>query len=177
MRIAVLGALMVATPVFAAGVTSRAPELAALNVQSGHWVYHGTTAPTKSGGKPGLFTWNEHCLWSADQLFLLCTFHNVWSGHKVQSLVVDTWNTHDRTYWHYEMFATGAPGRKPYATKMTIHGNTWVESATTHKQGQDRYERIRYVYRSPTRVAVTIATSADRKHWSTLVSGTGRKIP
>jgi hypothetical protein len=177
MRIAIVGALVVAAPAFAAGFPARAPQLAALDLQSGHWVYRGTTAPKKHGGQPGTFTWDEHCGWSADRLFLLCSFHNDWSGRKIQSLVVDTWNTQDRSYWHYEIYATGAGGAKPYATQMTIRGKTWTEFGQTLEHGKRRYERIRYVYGSPTRVTVTIATSPDRRHWATLVRGIGRKVP
>ncbi|HEY3858278.1 MAG TPA: hypothetical protein VGM47_01550 [Gammaproteobacteria bacterium] len=89
MRLALIAATLVVTPAFAADFPALAPQLKALDVQSGHWVYHGTTS---FGGKPGTFTWDEHCSWSSNKLFLNCSFDNDWSGDKVQSEVVDTWN-------------------------------------------------------------------------------------
>jgi len=178
MHPAVLSTLLLAAPVFAAGSAPRAPrapQLEALNVQAGHWVYHGTTAPAKPGGKPGTFTWDEHCGWSADQLFLMCSFDNDWSGRKIQSLVVDTWNSRDSTYWHFEMYAAGASGAKPFASKMTIRGNTWIELGENDRQGRKSYERISYVYTSPIRVRVKIEVSPDRRHWKTTLDGTGLK--
>ena len=113
MRLAVLSGLLLAVSAFGAGAQQpRAPQFKALDVQSGHWVYRGTTAPRRAGDKPGTFTWDEHCGWSADQLFLMCSFDNDWSGQKVQSLVVDTWNSQDKAYWHYEMFAVGGERRE-----------------------------------------------------------------
>ena len=177
MRIAALCGLLFATPAMAAGFPHRAPELNALNVQSGHWIYHGTTAPAKKSGKSGTFTWDEHCGWSADGLFLMCSFDNDWSGRKIQSLVVDTWNTTDKSYWHYEMYAVGASGASPFASKMTIEGNTWIELGEEHRHGKTTYERISYVYHTPTRVSVKIEVSRDRKHWKTTLDGNGVKQP
>ncbi|MDE2235757.1 MAG: hypothetical protein KGL13_07695 [Gammaproteobacteria bacterium] len=177
MRIAILSALLFAAPVLAAGFPPRAPELNALNVQSGHWIYHGTTTPRKAGARPGTFTWDEHCSWSADQLFLMCSFDNDWSGHKIQSLVVDTWNSKDRSYWHYEMYAVGESGEKPFASKMSIQGHTWIETGEDNDHGRKAYDRISYVYHSPTRVSVKIQVSPDQKHWKTTLDGTGVKQP
>lgn len=177
MRIAILSALLLAAPVFATDIPPLTPELKALDVQAGHWIYQGTTAPDKKGGKPGTFTWDEHCGWSANKVFLTCSFDNDWSGEKVQSLVVDTWNARDKTYWHYEMFAVGASGAKPFASKMTIRGNTWTETGEDDDGGKKSYDRIRYVYTSPTEVKVTIEVSPDRKHWKTTLEGTGVKQP
>ncbi|MGH8147513.1 MAG: hypothetical protein ACREPY_14415 [Rhodanobacteraceae bacterium] len=176
MRIAVLSILLVvAAPVFAAGFPPLPPELKALDVQAGHWIYHGTTAPNKKGGKTGTFTWDEHCGWSANKLFLMCSFDNDWSGHKAQSLVVDTWNTRDNTYWHYEMFAVGGSGAKPFASKMVIRGNTWTETGEDDEHGKKSYDRISYVYTSPTEVTVKIEVSTDQKRWKTTLEGTGVK--
>lgn len=177
MRIAILGALLFAAPAFASGFPPRAPELKALDAQTGHWIYHGTTTPGKAGGKPGTFTWDEHCDWSADRLFLTCSFDNDWSGRKVQSLVVDTWNAKDKSYWHYEMFAVGSGGAKPFASRMRIRGNTWTEDGEEVVHGKKRYERISYVYASPTEVTVKIEVSPDQKHWKTILAGNGVKQP
>ena len=177
MRIAVLGVLLFAAPVFASGFPSPAHELKALDVQAGHWIHHGTTTPNKAGGKAGTFTWDEHCGWSADKLFLMCSFDNDWSGRKVQSLVVDTWNAKDKSYWHYEMFAVGSGGAKPFASRMSIRGDTWTENGEEDVRGKKRYERIGYVYASPTQVAVKIEISPDKKHWKTILAGSGVKQP
>lgn len=85
------------TPVAA---QSLSPELKKLDVSVGRWVFHGKELKTKSD-KPGAFTWNEDCRWSPNRLYLECTFSNVWAGKPIESLVVDTYNTRDRSYWHY----------------------------------------------------------------------------
>ena len=176
-RTGLLSALLLSAPVFATGFAPIAPQLKALDVQAGHWIYHGTTAPDEKGGKPGTFTWDEHCSWSSNQLFLTCSFDNDWSGHKVQSLVVDSWNTQDKAYWHYEMFAVGGGGAKPFASKMIIRGNTWTETGEVVEHGKKSYDRISYVYTSPTEVTVKIEVSPDQTHWKTTLKGTGVKQP
>lgn len=174
MRTAVLSLLFLAAPAIATDFPAPASQLKALDMQSGHWLYRGATT---LGGKPGTFTWDEHCGWSADQLFLMCSFDNDWSGNKAQSLVVDTWNTQDQSYWHYEMFAVGGHGETPFASKMTIAGNTWTELGEDDDHGKTSYDRIRYVYTSPTRVTVRIEVSSDQKEWHTVLMGTGIKQP
>jgi len=164
-----------ALPAAAVDFPPLAPELKALDVQSGHWVYQGTTASEKPGAKPGTFTWDEHCGWSANQLFLMCSFDNDWSGDKVQSLVVDTWNSKDKAYWHYEMFAVGVGGAKPFASKINIQGKTWTELGEDDDKGKKSYDRITYKYSSPTSVTVTIEVSKDQKTWKTILQGTGTK--
>lgn len=164
------------TPVFAADFPAPAPQLKALDAQAGHWVYHGTTTDSATG-KTGTFTWDEHCGWSADKLFLMCSFDNDWSGEKAQSLVVDTWNSKDRSYWHYEFFAVGDTGAKPFASKMTIQGNTWTELGEDDDKGKKSYDRISYVYTSATQVQVKIEISPDQKQWKTVLQGAGVKQP
>jgi|SRR5579871_2337296 len=164
------------TPAFAADFPPLAPELQALDVQSGHWIYKGTTAPGKDG-KAGTFTWDEHCSWSSNKLFLNCSFDNDWSGDKVQSEVVDSWNSKDKAYWHYEFFAVGGGGEKPFASKMTIADNTWTELGEDDDKGKKSYDRITYKYTSPTLVTVTIEVSKDQKTWKTILNGTGTKQP
>lgn len=177
MRLAILCTILLTTPVFAANTTHAATPQQALDMQAGHWIYHGTTAAS-SKDKAGTFTWDEHCGWSANQLFLVCSFDNVWSGQKAQSLVVDSWNAQDKTYWHYEMFAVGGSGAKPFSSRMTIHGNTWTEYGEDDAaDGSKNYDRILYVYSSPTRVKVSIEVSKDGTHWTTYASGEGLKQP
>jgi hypothetical protein len=174
MRFILLSAVALALPAFASGFPPLSPELKALDAQNGHWIYKGTTA---FGGKPGTFTWEEHCGWSSNQLFLMCSFDNDWSGDKVQSLVVDSWNAHDKAYWHYEFFAVGGSGEKPFASKMTIAGKTWTELGEDDDKGKKSYDRISYVYTSPTEVKVKIEVSPDQKTWRTVLDGTGIKQP
>jgi len=176
MRLALLTIALIAASAFAADFPPLAPQLKALDAQSGHWVYKGTTA---FDGKAGSFSWDEHCSWSSDQLFLMCSFDNDWSGDKVQSLVVDTWNGKDQAYWHYEFFAVGDTGAHPFSSKMTIQGNTWTELGEDDdaKTGKRSYDRISYVYTSLTEVKVKIEISLDQKTWKTVLDGTGTKQP
>ena len=176
MRAILIAAAFAVVPAYAGGFPPLAPQLKALDVQAGHWVYHGTTTDSTTG-KTGSFTWDEHCSWSSDKLFLMCSFDNDWSGEKVQSLVVDSWNGLDKTYWHYEFFAVGGSGAKPFASKMTVNGNTWTEVGEDDDKGKKSYDRISYVYSSPTQVAVAIEVSSDQVHWQKILEGTGGKQP
>ncbi len=76
------------------------PELQKLDISVGRWVFHGKSLDTPFS-KAGSWTWNENCRWSENRLFLECSFDNEWSGKAVKSLVVDTWNGEDKSYWHY----------------------------------------------------------------------------
>jgi len=149
-------------------------ELRALNVSLGHWVFHGTTLKTKSG-KPGSWTWSEDCRWSPNQLYLECTFSNVWSGKPVESLVVDTYNTVDHSYWHYEFYASGEKGGKPFVAPMTVTGNTWIESGRKAIPGKRDGERIVYHWGPPGHVRVAIETSKDGAHWTPVDQGEGSR--
>ena len=91
-------------------------------------MYHGETLNT-AFGKAGKWTWNEHCGWSKNRMFMVCSFTNDWGGKIVKSLVVDTYNQKDKSYWHYELFNSGS-GDKPFVSKMDISGNTRIENAT-----------------------------------------------
>ncbi len=174
MRLALFALAFAVTPALAADFPPLAPQLKALDVQSGHWIYHGTTS---FGGKPGTFIWDEHCSWSSNKLFLNCSFDNDWSGDKVQSEVVDTWNAKDKSYWHYEFYAVGDGGEKPFASKMTIADNTWTELGENDDKGKKSYDRISYVYTTPTEVKVKIEVSPDKQQWKTVLDGTGVKQP
>jgi hypothetical protein len=166
----------VAASAIAGDFPALAPQLKALDVQSGHWVYHGSTTDSATG-KTGTFTWDEHCGWSADKLFLMCSFDNDWSGDKAQSLVVDSWNAKDQAYWHYEFFAVGETGAKPFASKMTIKDNTWTELGEDDQDGKKSYDRITYRYTSATHVSVSIEVSPDQVHWKSVLQGEGVKQP
>ena len=157
-----------------AGTRPLSPELKKLDIATGQWVFHGKSLDTPYS-KAGEWTWNETCRWSSDHIYLVCTFANMWSGQAVNSLVVDTYNTHDKTYWHYEMFSAGAGGKHPFSSRMTIKGNTWIESGEDEHKGTKIKERIVYTYASPARVAVEIQVSKDGSHWITVDKGEGVK--
>lgn len=153
---------------------ARPPQLHKLDVATGRWVFHGKSLG-KASGKTSAWTWHADCRWSADRLYLLCLFHNTWAGRSVKSLVVDTYNPHDKSYWHYEMFAAGASGQHPFSSRMSIKGNRWIEYGQSGGPGTRIHERIVYLYASPEKVSVRIQTSRDGKHWKTVDEGEGIK--
>jgi hypothetical protein len=149
-------------------------ELQKLDVSAGRWVFHGKELKTKSG-QPGSFTWNEDCRWSPNHLYLECTFSNVWSGKSVESLVVDTYNSADHSYWHYELYANGEKGDKPFVSRMDVNANTWIEYGAQAIPGKTTGERIVYNWDPPNRVSVAIETSKDGVHWEAVDQGEGVK--
>ena len=161
-------------PMLPAGGQSLSPELQKLDVSTGRWVFHGKTLKTASG-KPGAWTWNEDCGWSPNHLYLECTFSNVWSGKAVESLVVDTYNSEDKSYWHYELYASGEHGNNPFVSRMEINGNTWIEHGREAVPGKKSGERIVYQWDPPNRVSVAIETSKDGVHWEAVDQGEGVK--
>ena len=121
-RIGLLLALVgVLTGAPAVAAPELSPQLSKLGVSTGKWVFHGKSLKSQYG-RAGSWTWHEDCRWSSNRLFLECTFDNTWSGKTVRSLVVDTYNTEDKSYWHYEFFAEGAGGDDPFVPRMTVHG-------------------------------------------------------
>jgi hypothetical protein len=176
LMIAMLLTSSVNTAAMAAGSPPLSTELQKLDIFVGHWQFHGQTLAT-AFGKPGTWTWNEDCRWSDDRVFLLCSFANVWAGEHVNSLVVDTYNTKDHGYWHYELFADSQTGSKPFISKMTVDGNTWTEYGQDEDHGNKISERITYRYTSPTAVEVEILVSRDGSHWITVDRGYGVKKP
>ncbi|MDE2090666.1 MAG: hypothetical protein KGJ08_02035 [Gammaproteobacteria bacterium] len=174
--IALLFMSAVAKAALAADGPPLSPELQKLDVFVGHWEFHGQTLDT-AFGKPGAWIWNEDCRWSDDRGFLLCSFANVWSGKPVNSLVVDTYNNKDHGYWHYELFAGGQTGSRPFISKMTVAGNTWTEYGEDADHGKKISERITYRYSSTNEVDVAILVSRDGSHWITVDRGHGVKKP
>lgn len=163
-------------PVLAAGAQAPSPEFQKLDVSIGHWMFQGTQAATAS--RPAqAFTWDEQCDWSSNHLFLECTFSNDWGGRrgKVESIVVDTYNTTDKSYWHYELYSIGQTGKNPFACKMDINGNVWTEYAREAIPGKQNGEQIIYTWESPSRVTVEIKTSKDGKTWTTVDKAEGVK--
>lgn len=172
----ILSTLLVCGRVFAAGEQAFSPELQKLAVSVGQWRFRGVSLGTRFS-KPGKWTWHEDCGWSASRVFLLCSFTNDWSGKIVKSLVVDTYNSVDHAYWHYEIFAVGASGGHPFVSRMTVHGNTWIEYGRDQEHGKKISERIVYHFTSPVRVSVQIDISRDGVHWITVDRGEGMKLP
>lgn len=168
-------AVVVSTPALAASNLALSPELQKLDISAGRWVYHGETLNAASG-KAGTWTWNEDCGWSQNREFMVCSFTNDWSGTLIKSLVVDTWNKKDQSYWHYELYP-GAAGDKPFISRMTVNGNTRIEYATDSEHGKQVETRITYVFDSATHVKVTIETSGDGAHWVSVDQGAGVKQP
>ncbi|MGH8363620.1 MAG: hypothetical protein ACRESQ_09755 [Gammaproteobacteria bacterium] len=169
-------ALAASAAASAATNATLSSELQKLDVSAGRWVYHGETLNTPIS-KPGKWTWNEDCSWSANRVFMVCSFTNAWSGRVVQSLVVDTYNAKDRSYWHYELFNAGDSGAKPFISKMTVSGNTRIEHAEDVEHGKQVRTRISYVFDSPTHVRVKIEVSRSGGQWITVDEGEGVKQP
>jgi hypothetical protein len=161
-------------PALVADGQVASPELQKLDVSAGRWVFQGKTLKTASG-QPGTWTWNEDCQWSPNHLYLQCTFSNVWSGKPVESLVVDTYNTADHSYWHYELYASGEKGDKPFVSRMEVNDNTWIEHGRDVVPGKQTGERIVYNWHPPNRVSVSIETSKDGVHWDAVNQGEGVK--
>lgn len=178
MKYILVSAMLITSFVAGAAVAADSPplspELQKLGIFVGHWEFHGQTLET-AFGKVGTWTWNEDCRWSDDQNFLLCSFANVWSGKSINSLVVDTYNNKDRSYWHYELFTDGQTGLRPFISKMTIAGDTWTEYGQDEEHGKKISERITYRYNSPQEVDVEIQVSRDGAHWITVDHGRGVK--
>lgn len=168
-----LSAAVGAAPAWAGDPQAASPELQKLDVSLGHWVFHGESINARSGQSTP-FTWNENCQWSSNHLFLECTFSNNWNGKAIESLVVDTYNTADQSYWHYEMYATGSKGNNPFVSRMDVNGNQWIEHGADPAPGKSA-ERIIYTWESDSRVKVEIQTSKDGTTWTTVNRAEGVK--
>ena len=169
-----LGSMIAALAVLSSAPAANAKfppsALAQLEPSVGRWVFHGTS---HERGKRVSFTWNEDCRWSPNRLYLECTFSNVWGGKPVESLVVDTYNSEDRSFWHYELFASGAPAKDLLVSRMTIDGNTWIEYGKPTGSGKTVTERIVYRWDPPGRVHVEIQSSKDGRIWKIEAAGEG----
>ena len=154
------------------GQSSKLRELA---VSAGRWVYHGQFRP-RAGAPASAWTWHEDCRWSANQAFMLCSFSNTWAGRHVDSVVVDTYDRQDHTFWHYEVFNSGRSAGKPFAARMQINGPTRIESWRSARNGKSVRERIVYDFVSASSVTVRFQRSTDGMHWKTTASGAGERI-
>lgn len=179
MRVSLIVAtlLLVAVPLaHAANPPARSPELQALDIATGKWVFQGTIPATPKSKASG-WTWNADCNWSANQMFLICSFTNNWGGKIVKSLVVDTYNANDKSYWHYEMLSDSATGARPFISKMSIKDNVWTETGESEDGGKKVLVRIIYRYTSPTHVTVKLESSGDQgAHWVTESQGIGSRL-
>ena len=188
----VCGAAFALSPMEAAAGQPLSPALRKLDISLGRWVFHGRTLIKSSGkpgssgkigssGKPGhmpgTWVWRENCRWSPNHLYLECTFSNLWSGKAVESLVVNTYNRVDHSFWHYELYASGEPGRRPFIAPLRIHGNIWIESGRPAIPGKQLGERIVYWWGPPGHVKVAIENSRDGVHWKAVDRGAGVRQP
>jgi hypothetical protein len=146
-----------------------------LDVSAGRWVYHGHFIGGK-GTHPSAWTWHEDCRWSANRVFMLCSFSNTWGGRHVDSEVVDTYDPRGSSFWHYEIFDSGDAAGKPFASKMRIDGATRIEWWTETRHGKSVRQRIVYKFASDREVTVLFQRSTDGSHWDTTATGTGEKV-
>jgi hypothetical protein len=158
----------------AQGAAAGGSEVGQLDISAGRWVYHGHFVAHK-GAPASPWTWHEDCHWSANHAFMLCSFSNTWAGKHVDSVVVDTYNGRDKSFWHYEIFDDDPAANKPFASRMQIDGPTRTESWTETHKGKTVHVRIVYKFASASAVTVLFQESKDGAHWDTTASGTGEK--
>lgn len=154
--------------------SAAAARLHELDISAGRWVYHGHFL-AHAGAHPSAWVWHEDCRWSANRVFMLCSFSNDWAGRHVDSVVVDTYDPRKDAFWHYEVFNSGRSAGKPFAVRMRIDGARRVESWTDAHEGKALRQRIVYEFSSGEKVAVRFQESSDGVHWRTTASGTGEK--
>jgi hypothetical protein len=160
----------ISSAAFAAGDVG----LEQLAISEGSWVYRGHVFGD-AGSRPTDFVWHADCRWSANRAFMMCSFSNTWGRQHINSLVVDSFNERDHTFWHYEVFEDGDAPEKPFASKMQIDGPTRVEEWTESRHGKPVRERIVYKFASDKKVTVSFQQSEDGKVWKTTASGAGEK--
>lgn len=163
------------TAATAAQTPGLTPELQPLDKGVGTWIYHGKNLQT-AFTKAGNWDWTVDCRWSANHIFLTCSFVMHWPEGPDHSVSISTYNKQDKGYWHYEII-DDYPGNKPVVSRMTIVGNTWTsssESVSANGKTVGHY-RVIYTYTSPTHVGVTFQESSDAVHWITLGHGEGVK--
>ena len=146
-----------------------------LDVSAGRWVYHGHFVGGKAAHASD-WTWHEDCRWSANHVFMLCSFSNTWAGRHVDSVVVDTYDPKGGSFWHYEIFNSGDSAGKPFASKMQIDGTTRTESWTDTRHGKSVSQQIVYKFASDSKVTVVFQRSQDGTKWVTTATGTGEKV-
>lgn len=98
-------------------------------------------------------------------------FHHEWARRDREVTGDQHVQRDDKSYWHYEAFASGGDGASPFIARMTVSGRTWTYDG---KAGKMRY-RVSYHYESATKVTLRIEESADETHWTLIAQGEGRK--
>lgn len=159
----------------AAGPSAGPGRLRELGATAGRWVYHGDFR-VRAGAPAAAWTWHADCGWAANGAFMVCSFANTWAGRHVNSVVVDTYDRRAHTFWHYEVFNSGRSAGRPFATKMQIHGRTWIESWRAVQGGKPVRERIVYRFASAERVRVWFQRSSEGRPWRTTASGVGTRV-
>jgi hypothetical protein len=174
-RYFVSGLLLWLAPCLSSAALAAADAgLEQLAISEGSWVYHGQVSGD-SKSPPTEFVWHADCRWSANRAFMMCSFSNTWGGKHINSLVVDTYNQHDKAFWHYEIFEDGDEPGKPFASKMQIDGSTRTEEWTESRHGKTVHQRIVYKFASDRKVTVSFEQSKDGTAWKTTATGTGEK--
>lgn len=163
-------------PALAAGMAPLSPELQRLDKGVGTWIYHGENVQT-AYTKAGKWSWQVNCGWSANRIFLACSFVMNWPEGTDHSLSISTYNKVDKAYWHYEVL-DDEKGNRPVISHMTVAGDTWIDASDNVDAGNKRASHYRVVYRyaSPTRVEVKFEISKDAIHWMTLGQGEGIRL-
>jgi len=162
---------------FAANAVPLSPELQRLDRAVGKWNYHGENQQT-GYTKAGKWTWEQDCGWSANRIYLLCSFVMNWPEGTDHSVSISTYNSLDNAYWHYEVI-DDEKGNKPVVSRMTIVGDTWTDASDNldaNGKAAQHY-RVVYHYASAARVEVKFEVSDDAIHWSSLGQGVGAKQP
>jgi len=169
--------LLAITPVLGAGTPPLSPELQPLQKAVGKWIYHGENLQTPYT-KAGKWDWNVDCGWSANRIYVVCSFIMNWPEGPDHSLSVSTFNTVDKSYWHYEVIDDNK-GSKPVVSRMTIDGDTWTDASDNIEADNNTasHYRVVYHYLSSTRVDVKFQVSTDGSHWNMLGQGEGIKQP
>ena len=162
--------LVLTTAVSSAGAQNAFGKLHPLGIAAGTWVYHGEDMAT-ADQKAGKWMWLEKCQWSGNEAFMACSFVMNGPDGVINSLAISTYNSSDKSYWHYEAFDSGGDGAHPFIARMSVSGDTWTYDG--HAGGKTY--RVTYHYDSPVKVTLRIELSADHIHWTTVAMGEGRK--
>ena len=173
---ALIGLCSVA-PAFATDTPPLSPELQPLDKAVGKWKYQGENQQT-AYTKAGKWTWDVDCGWSANRIYLVCSFVMNWPEGTDHSVSLSTYNLLDKAYWHYEVI-DDEKGNKPVVSRMTVAGDTWTDASDNVDANSKSAHHYRVVYHfvSSSRVQVKFEVSDDAAHWSTLGQGEGIKQP
>lgn len=168
--------LFTANQTASAATQPSSAALRRLNIAIGKWAYHGKNVQTPLT-KAGNWTWDVDCRWTANGLFLVCSFTMNWPEGTDHSVSISTYNDLDKSYWHYEVI-DDYHGNKPVISRMTVVGSTWTDSTdqVSANGAAASHYRVVYHYMSSTAVEVTFLTSKDGSRWTTLGHGEGIKI-